>query len=92
MHPRAEIYARIDARFVAMMNMGALEEVRALLPMWDTRQPAARAIGAADLIAFLRGDMTLPDAIAAAKLASRHYAKRQRTWLRRRMADWQEIA
>ncbi|MFZ1481135.1 MAG: tRNA (adenosine(37)-N6)-dimethylallyltransferase MiaA, partial [Paracoccaceae bacterium] len=44
------------------------------------------------LVAHLRGETGLDAAIAAAQLASRQYAKRQRTWLRRRMADWREIA
>jgi tRNA dimethylallyltransferase len=88
----AVLNARIDARFDAMLAQGALEEVRAVLPVWDVSKPAARAIGAPELAAHLRGDMTLEAAVTAAKLASRQYAKRQRTWLRRRMADWHEIA
>jgi tRNA dimethylallyltransferase len=84
--------ARIDARFDAMMDQGALQEVRAILPRWDAALPAARAIGAAELVAHLQGNLPLADAIAAAKRATRQYAKRQRTWLRRRMAGWQEIA
>jgi tRNA dimethylallyltransferase len=84
--------ARIDARFDTMIRDGALDEVRANLPKWDATKPAARAIGARELVAHLRGQMSLDAAITAAKLASRQYAKRQRTWLRRRMADWQEIA
>lgn len=88
----AALNARIDARFDAMMHEGALEEVRRVLPKWDAARPAARAIGAADLMAHLRGELPLDAAITAAKLASRHYAKRQRTWLRRRMADWRDLA
>ena len=88
----AELNARIDARFAAMMAAGALDEVRAELPFWDPARPSARAIGAAELVAHLRGETGLDAAIAAAQLASRQYAKRQRTWLRRRMADWREIA
>ena len=88
----AKLNARIDARFAAMMAAGALDEVRAELPFWDPARPSARAIGAAELVAHLRGETGLDAAIAAAQLASRQYAKRQRTWLRRRMADWREIA
>ena len=80
--------ARIDARFDAMMAAGALEEVRAELPFWDPLRPSARAIGAPELMAHLRGERTLADAVAAAKIASRQYAKRQRTWFRSRMAAW----
>jgi tRNA dimethylallyltransferase len=84
--------ARIEARFDAMMDQGALDEVRRILPQWDATRPAARAIGAAELAAHLRGELSLDAAITMAKLASRQYAKRQRTWLRRRMADWRELA
>ena len=79
---------RIDARFDAMIGAGALDEVAAVLPRWDAQSPWARAIGAPGLVAYLQGVITLPDAISAAKAASRQYAKRQRTWLRRRMQDW----
>ncbi|VDC31578.1 tRNA dimethylallyltransferase [Pseudogemmobacter humi] len=84
--------ARIDRRFDQMMAMGALDEVRAELPFWDPARPASRAIGAPELIAYLRGETDLATATEAAKLASRQYAKRQRTWLRSRMKDWREVA
>ena len=83
--------ARIDHRFDAMMDQGALEEVRAELPFWEPSRPSARAIGAPELVAHLRGETGLEAAIAAAKLASRQYAKRQRTWFRSRMAGWSAI-
>ncbi len=89
---RAWLNARIDARFGAMMEAGALEEARALLPRWDPARPAARAIGAPALIAHLRGEITLEEAIAAARLQSRQYAKRQRSWFRSRMKGWHRIA
>ena len=79
---------RIDRRFDAMIGAGALAEVAAVLPQWKPRALWARAIGAPELVAYLQGVMTLPDAISAAKVASRQYAKRQRTWLRRRMGHW----
>jgi tRNA dimethylallyltransferase len=83
--------ARIDGRFEAMMAGGALEEVRAELPFWQAERASARAIGAPELVAHLRGEIGLEAAVAAAKLASRQYAKRQRTWFRSRMRDWREI-
>ncbi|MBK5927585.1 tRNA (adenosine(37)-N6)-dimethylallyltransferase MiaA [Rhodobaculum claviforme] len=84
--------ARIDARFDAMMAAGALDEVRAELPHWDPARPSARAIGAPELVAHLRGAVTLPEAVAAATTATRRYAKRQRTWLRNRLGDWQAVS
>lgn len=82
---------RIDRRFETMMAQGALDEVRAEAPFWQPDRPSARAIGAPELIAHLRGDLPLDAAIDAAKLASRQYAKRQRTWFRNRMRDWTAI-
>lgn len=87
----AWLNARIDRRFDAMIAEGALEEARAELPHWQPNRPASRAIGAPELIAHLQGSLPLLEAIAAAKTASRQYAKRQRTWFRSRMGDWRAI-
>ena len=83
--------ARIDARFSAMLDNGALDEVRAEAPYWDPRRPSARAIGAAELLAHLRGECDLATSSDAATLATRRYAKRQRTWFRSRMAGWRSL-
>jgi tRNA dimethylallyltransferase len=87
----AWLNARIDRRFDAMIAQGAMEEAEAQLPDWQPQRPYARAIGAPELIAHLRGEIALDQAIAAAKIASRQYAKRQRTWFRARMAQWRGI-
>ena len=84
--------ARIDQRFDMMIAQGALAEVARELPFWNPNQASSRAIGAPELIAHLRGEIGLSAAIAAAKLASRQYAKRQRTWARSRMAGWRAIS
>ena len=88
----AWLNTRIDARFAAMIAAGALDEARAALPHWQPRQPWARAIGAPELIAHLRGEMSLDLAVQAATLASRQYAKRQRTWFRSQMKDWRPVS
>ena len=80
--------ARISARFDAMLDMGALAEATAMRPQWNPSHLSAKAIGAADLIAHLDGRMTLAAARDSAIIASRQYAKRQRTWFRSRMQDW----
>ncbi len=82
---------RIDRRFDAMVANGALEEVRANLPDWDPARPSSRAIGAPELIDHLRGNRDLKDAVAAGKIATRQYAKRQRTWFRSKMRGWSPI-
>lgn len=84
--------ARIDQRFAQMMGAGALDEVRAVLPHWAPAQPWARAIGAPELVAHLRGEMPLDQAVAAACTATRQYAKRQRTWMRNRLGHWPAIS
>jgi len=86
--PADRLAPRIAARFAAMLARGALDEARAMAPRWDPTLQSSRAIGAAELVAVVRGGMTLDAAAAAVTLATRRYAKRQRTWLRRRMADW----
>ena len=87
----AWLNARIARRFDAMLAQGALDEARAALPGWDPALPSSRAIGAADLVGFLQGGSTLPQARAAAIVATQQYAKRQRTWFRGQMAGWQVL-
>lgn len=84
--------ARIDRRFATMMTEGALTEARANLQDWDPRRPSSKAIGGPELIAHLRGAMSLPEATEAATLASRQYAKRQRTWFRSNMKAWRQLS
>jgi len=87
---REPLYAAIDARFDRMMEQGAIEEVRALLALGlDHALPAMRAHGVRELAAYLAGDSSLEAAVEKAKTESRRYAKRQMTWLRRFMQDWQ---
>ncbi|ALG90226.1 MULTISPECIES: tRNA (adenosine(37)-N6)-dimethylallyltransferase MiaA [Actibacterium] len=84
--------ARIDRRFDAMLRHGVLDEVRANLARWNPAHLSSRAIGAPELIAHLQGKLSLEEATARAKTASRQYAKRQRTWFRARMREWQQIS
>jgi len=84
--------ARIARRFDLMLNEGALEECEA----WMARDlpmtlPAAKALGAAEIIAHLKGEMSLEDARESATIATRQFAKRQRTWFRSKMKDWWRI-
>ena len=89
---RATLYRRIDARFDAMLEEGALEEVRALLAQeLDPALPAMRAIGVRELAAHLGGSLTLAAAASASRTASRQYAKRQETWFRNQMPDWERL-
>ena len=78
--PRETLYARINARVDAMMEMGLLDEVRSLLP--DRNLPALNTVGYAELFHFLEEKMTLPEAVEKIKQHTRNYAKRQETWFR----------
>lgn len=81
--------ARIDTRFEQMVENGALLECQAALDAgWNPNLPSSRAIGAEALIAHLRGEIGLDDAITLAKTQTHQYAKRQRTWAKKRMKTW----
>jgi len=81
--PRAELYARCDARFLAMLQQGGLTEVAALEALGlDPALPAMKALGVPELRRHLRGEITLKEAVVAAQQATRRYAKRQTTWFR----------
>lgn len=84
--------ARIARRFDQMLEQGALDEARANLAIWDPGLPSSRAIGAPELIAHLQGAMTLDAAREAATIATRQFAKRQRTWFRKRMKTWRQVS
>ena len=84
---RSELHRRINARFEAMIAAGALEEAAGLRGL-DPALPAAKILGLRELWSVLDGVMDLETAKTAAKTATRHYAKRQLTWFRHRMADW----
>lgn len=84
--------ARIARRFDLMLERGALAEAEANRTRWDPGLPSMKAIGAPELMSHLHGDMTLSEAREAAIIASRQYAKRQRTWFRARMGGWTRIA
>ncbi len=90
--PRDWLLDRINRRFDQMLRHGALNEVQTMLERFDPALPAFRAIGVPELAAHLRGEISLEAARERATIATRQYAKRQRTWFRARMADWTRIA
>lgn len=81
--PREETYRRIDARFGMMMEVGAVEEVDALLRRrLDPSLPVMKALGVREIGAMLAGEISRERAVELATRDSRHYAKRQMTWIR----------
>ncbi len=80
--PRELLNARIHARVEAMLHDGALEETRALLEQYGLNAPALGGVGYKQLVAYLRGEMSLAGAVELWQTATRQYAKRQGTWFR----------
>ena len=81
---REELMRRCDRRLDAMFDDGGIAEAAALLARDDVpaAAPALCAIGVPEIAALLRGTATRDEALAAAQLATRRYAKRQYTWFR----------
>jgi len=80
---------RIASRFALMWEEGAVEEVEALLALGlDPSLPAMKAIGVPEIAGWIRGDLDRAAALEIGTIATRQYAKRQRTWFRGRMGDW----
>lgn len=82
---------RIEMRFNRMIDEGVLLEVEENLPRWKDEAPFTKAIGAKELRDYMLGETTLEDAIKRAVISTRQYSKRQRTWFRSRMKNWQSI-
>ncbi len=89
---RAELFARIDARFDAMLGMGALNEVERLAArQLDSLLPAMKAHGVPALIRHLHGELSLQDAATIGRADTRHYAKRQFTWFRHQLPQFEWV-
>jgi len=81
---RKKLYDAIDTRFDAMVAAGLAEEVHALVEAgYSPEKPPLSTIGYKQIAAYLRGEVTLPEASTLAKQESRRLAKRQLTWFRR---------
>ena len=86
---RTALYARIDARVDEMMAAGLLDEVRRLLDAGYAEQPPLSGLGYRQLLAHLRGETTLDEAITRIKFETHRFARQQATWFR---ADDERIA
>lgn len=89
---REALYAACDARCAVMLERGALDEVRALMDQGlSPALPVMKAVGVRELAALLRGETTREEALDQMRQATRNYAKRQLTWFRNQMPDWERV-
>jgi tRNA dimethylallyltransferase len=89
---REALYARIDARFDAMLKAGALEEVERLATrQLDPLLPAMKAHGVPPLLKYLKDEITLDEAAEIGRADTRHYAKRQFTWFRHQLPEFEWV-
>jgi tRNA dimethylallyltransferase len=79
--------ARIAERFEAMLNEGGETEALALADL-DTALPAAKLLGLRELAAYAQRRLSREEAVTQAVTATRQFAKRQMTWFRNRMGDY----
>jgi tRNA dimethylallyltransferase len=81
--PRAELYARINARVDRMLQKGLIEEVSRLIDRGYVEHiERLRSLGYREILSYARGEQTVEDASQAIKMNTRRYAKRQITWFR----------
>ncbi|MFT4327094.1 MAG: tRNA (adenosine(37)-N6)-dimethylallyltransferase MiaA [Wolbachia pipientis] len=89
---RENVYQKIDSRFIKMIENGAINEVKDLLSMnLSPHLPAMKAHGVPEIIRYLKGEITLDEAIQIAQTNTRHYAKRQYTWFKNQFPNSQVI-
>ena len=87
--PRDWLNLRILKRFDIMIENGVINEVSTMMSSYDPYLPAFKAIGVLELMAFIKGEMNLKCARERVCVATRRFAKRQQTWFRKRMSNWQ---
>jgi len=82
--PRELLYERINARVVAMLDAGLLEETASLVALgYDAASPGLRTVGYAEALGHLSGELDAATMRSAIQQSTRRYAKRQMTWFRK---------
>ncbi|MCB4454320.1 tRNA (adenosine(37)-N6)-dimethylallyltransferase MiaA [Leisingera sp. McT4-56] len=84
--------ARIRRRFGIMLAQGAMAEIEAMRGRYDPALPSCKAIGVPELMGYAEGTLTLEEAEERAAIATRQFAKRQRSWFRARMKGWHQVS
>ena len=82
---------RINSRFYQMLEDGLLEEASRNFSTWDENNPSSKAIGAKEIMAFLNDDISMKQLKEEVVVATKQYAKRQRTWFRSKMKSWKQL-
>jgi tRNA dimethylallyltransferase len=92
--PRTELYQRIEARVDAMLAVGLVEEVKGLLDQgYGEELTSMKGLGYAQVAAYLRGRISLEEAVRWLKRDTRRLAKRQLTWFRAdRRVEWMDVS
>jgi tRNA dimethylallyltransferase len=90
---RSRLVERLERRVDSMYAAGLVDETRGLLAKYPRTARPFGAIGYAEAVAVVMGEMSVDTAIAETKRRTRAYAKRQMTWLRsERNMQWIDIA
>ncbi len=80
---RARLHARIRRRIEEQLRQGLVDEVRSLLERGvDPSRPSLQGLGYKELVPYVRGQISLEEAVRTLERNTRRYAKRQRTWFR----------
>ncbi len=86
--PRPEMDTRIDERVGGMLERGLVEEVRRLIAAgYGDDAPGMTGTGYREIAAYLRGEVSLEDALERMRSATRKYARRQLTWYRHQLPE-----
>ena len=80
---------RIKNRFDQMIEKGLIQEAKNNLATWNPLHPSSKAIGACELIAYVNNEISIDQLREQIVIATRQYAKRQRTWFRSKMKSWE---
>ena len=82
---------RITNRFDQMLDNGLIDEALKNFSTWNEKNPSSKAIGAKELMAFLKDEISIEELKEEVVVATRQYAKRQRTWFRSKMKSWKKL-
>ncbi len=90
--PKEELINNIEKRVECMIEQGVIDEVETVYKrIWDTGLPFSKAIGAKEVISYLNKECNLDQLKSMISSKTRQFAKRQRTWQRKYMSDWNRL-